>query len=73
MMSKMARGHDYSKSGIKQYLHKKHLPWTRKELLVAKTIFETKYPDARFENLHPNRLVRLHRLLEARAVLKALK
>ena len=72
-MSKMARGHDYSKDDLKQYLHTQHLPWTEKELLVAKVIFETKYSDARFENLHPNRLVRLQRLLEARAVLKALK
>lgn len=73
LMSKIARGHDYSKDGIEQYLYKEYLPWTKKELLVAKIIFETMYPDARFENLHPNRIIRHKRLLEARAVLKALK
>lgn len=72
-LSKMARGHDCSQERITQWLHTQYLPWTKKELLVAKVIFETKYPDARFEHLHPNRTVRLLRLLEARAVLKALK
>ena len=72
-MSKMARGCDSRYRNEKQYSHMQHLPWTKKELLVAKVIFETKYPDAIFENLHPNRLVRLARLLEARAALKALK
>ena len=72
-MSKMARGCDPRYLEEKQYLHMQHLPWTKKELLVAKAIFETKYPDARFEHLHPNRSVRLARLLEARAALKALK
>lgn len=39
---------------------------------IAKAIYEVKYPDASWENLHPNRLVRKHRLAEADAVVNLL-
>lgn len=34
---------------------------------VAKAIFETKYPDCLWENMHPNRNVRKCRVKEAEA------
>lgn len=46
--------------------------FTKEEQAVAKAIFEAKYPDARWENLHPNRSMRLARLIEARAAVAAL-
>jgi len=72
-ISHVAKTTDVRNRDKQQTLHVQHLPWTDNELLIAKTIFETKYPDARWENLHPNRLIRLQRLLEARAVAKVLK
>lgn len=59
--------------GARQYHRLDLLLWTREEQIAAKAIFETKYPDAKWENLHPNRIMRIQRLLEARAALKALK
>ena len=40
---------------------------------IAKAIYEAKYPDSKWEILHPRRLMRKQRLIEAEAVLKIIK
>lgn len=47
--------------------------WTALEEHIAKTIYEAKYRDSSWEKLHPRRLVRIQRLIEARAVLVAME
>lgn len=46
--------------------------FTDEEMAVAKAIYEAKYPDSTWEILHPNRLTRFQRLIEARAAVNAL-
>lgn len=43
------------------------------EHAMAKAIYESMYPDSRWEHLHPRRTVRIQRLFDARAALRALE
>ncbi len=60
-----------SNKGIKRKVSDKFFQFTKIEETVAKAIYESMYPDSKWENLDPNRDVRFCRLRDARAAIKA--